>query len=139
MSDKENYPAELLDHKRPEFELKIKRVAVESFGYQEGDSLLKLVTERNLRGTYMAEWVRGAWEGFKLAHTEAGHGLGKHTSIPTERGLYYYFENGTTEPRPVMIDPARWEKRFKSFNGAEQTWLREGEYLLGPQPVPAAQ
>lgn len=62
----------------------------------------------------------------------------KHTSIPTVDGLYWYFEQGKPEPRPVLIDQNRYGSKFKSFNGAEQSWLREGEYLLGPQPSPEA-
>lgn len=29
--------------------------------------------------------------------------------------------------------------KFKSFNGGQQSWLRDGEYLLGTQLVPPAQ
>jgi hypothetical protein len=65
--------------------------------------------------------------------------VNKHTSIPTTDGLYWYFELGQDEPRPVMINKDRWGESFKSFNGAQQSWLRNGEYLLGPQPTPAAQ
>lgn len=136
---KPQYPAELLDHKRDGFESAIKRTAVERYGYSNNAHMLELVVERVPRGDYAADWVRGAWEGFKIAHEDAGHGLDKHTSIPVVRGLYWYFEKGSAEPRPVMIDPARWVNKFKSYNGAEQSWLAAGEYLLGPQPVPADQ
>ncbi|EKP0311583.1 hypothetical protein ACTG16_22735 [Aeromonas sp. 23P] len=62
----------------------------------------------------------------------------KFTSIPTVKGLYWYFENGADEPRPVSVDVARYgEGCFGSFNGAHQRWLRDGEYLLGPQPLPS--
>lgn len=63
----------------------------------------------------------------------------KHSSLPVADGLYWYFARGEEQPRPVMIDKARWGGSFKSFNGAQQSWLRDGEYLLGPQPVPTAQ
>lgn len=62
----------------------------------------------------------------------------KFTSIPDIDGLFWYFEKGEPEPRPVMINQSRWGKKFKSFNGAEQSWLREGEYLIGPQKAPVA-
>jgi hypothetical protein len=67
------------------------------------------------------------------------NGMDKFTSVPEIDGLFWYFENGVTEPRPVLINQTKWGKKFKSFNGAEQSWLRDGEYLVGPQPAPAAQ
>lgn len=60
----------------------------------------------------------------------------KHTAIPEGEGLYWYYEKGTEQPRPVFVDHARWKDCFKSFNGSQQSWLREGEYLIGPQPAP---
>lgn len=60
----------------------------------------------------------------------------KHTTIPTHDGLYWYYETGADAPRPVLINEAKHAGRFKSFNGAEQPWLRDGEYLLGPVPMP---
>lgn len=68
-----------------------------------------------------------------------GKSIDKFTDLPEVDGLFWYFEKGVEDPRPVMIDQARWGKCFKSFNGAQQSWLRDGEYLLGPQPAPAAQ
>lgn len=65
--------------------------------------------------------------------------MNKYTAVPEVDGLFWYFEQDAPEPRPVNIDQARWGKCFKSFNGAQQSWLRDGEYLLGPQPAPAAQ
>ncbi|MCU9527536.1 hypothetical protein [Pseudomonas mosselii] len=65
--------------------------------------------------------------------------MDKFTSVPEIDGLFWYFESGVTEPRPVLINQAKWGKQIKSFNGAEQSWLRDGEYLVGPQPAPAAQ
>lgn len=32
----------------------------------------------------------------------------KHTALPVADGLYWYFENGASEPRPVMINKERW-------------------------------
>lgn len=65
--------------------------------------------------------------------------MDKFTSIPERDGLFWYFENGAAEPQPVLIYQTKWGKNFKSFNGAVQSWLLEGEYLLGPQAAPAAQ
>lgn len=65
--------------------------------------------------------------------------MDKHTSVPDVDGLYWYFDSKETEPRPVMINQSRWGEKFKSFNGAEQSWLRDGEYLLGPLPAPKAE
>nr|WP_073937567.1 hypothetical protein [Pseudomonas aeruginosa] len=63
----------------------------------------------------------------------------KHTALPVADGLYWYFENGESVPHPVMINKERWGQSMKSFNGAQQSWLREGEYLIGPQPAPQPQ
>lgn len=63
----------------------------------------------------------------------------KHSTIPAAYGLYWYFEVGFDEPRPVMINKARWPGSFKSFDGSTQNWMRDGEYLIGPQHGPAAQ
>lgn len=133
------FPPEPLDHMRPQFEESIKPIAIERFNYSKGDALLKSLTERNRNGRYAVEWVRGAWEGFIIANTNSAAPLVKHTKIPTERGLYWYYENGGDEPRPVMINPEKWVGKFKSFNGSEQAWLRDGEYLVGPQFAPAPQ
>lgn len=62
----------------------------------------------------------------------------KHTSIPEIDGLYWYFEEGQVDPRPVLVDQAKYGKCIKSFNGSQQSWLRKGEYLVGPQPAPSA-
>lgn len=51
-------------------------------------------------------------------------------------GLYWYMVPGK-DPEPVLIDRARYADRFKAFNCREQSWLREGEYLLGPVAPPA--
>lgn len=64
--------------------------------------------------------------------------MDKFTNVPEIDGLFWYFENGATEPRPVLINRAKWGNKFKLFNGAEQSWLDDGEYLLGPQPAPPA-
>ena len=58
--------------------------------------------------------------------------MDKFTSVPEIDGLFGYFENGVSEPLPVLINQAKWGRKFKSFNGAEQSWLRDGEYLVGP-------
>ena len=60
----------------------------------------------------------------------------KFTRVPEISGLFWYFEQGKEIPRPVLIDLEKYGVKFKSFNGAEQSWLREGEYLIGPQPAP---
>ena len=70
MDAEQNYPAEPLDAKRAEFELGVKRIAVERFGYSAGDAMLKTILERNRNGRYVVEWVRGAWEGFNLAQPQ---------------------------------------------------------------------
>ncbi|MBX8557093.1 hypothetical protein K5D56_21750 [Pseudomonas cichorii] len=67
MIEEQTYPSEPLDHKRAEFEARLKRVAVERFDYSAGDALLKSITDRNRNGRYAVEWVRGAWEGFNMA------------------------------------------------------------------------
>lgn len=48
-----------------EFEREAMRIAVRSFGYREGEALLKTVLERRGNGTYCVEWVNGALEGWK--------------------------------------------------------------------------
>lgn len=140
MNTPTTFPPELLDHLRGSFEAMTEHVAVERFGYTATDDFLNLADlhVRNPDGQYVLEWVGAAWELFKLMNALHGHGLEKHTTIPTMAGLYWYFEEGEAQPRPVMINPERWGKWFKSFSGAEQSWMREGEYLLGPQPAPAA-
>ncbi len=60
----------------------------------------------------------------------------KFTSVPSIDGVFWYFATSAQEPRLVQINRAKWGIKFKSFNGAEQSWLREGEYLLGPQLAP---
>jgi len=67
MTDEQAYPVELLEAKRAEFEQGVKRIAVERFGYSAGDNTFYMLIERNRNGRYAVEWVRGAWEGFKLA------------------------------------------------------------------------
>jgi len=62
----------------------------------------------------------------------------KFNAVPELDGLFWYFEKGATEPRPVLINQAKWGLKIKSFNGAEQSWLRDGEYLIGPQIPPSA-
>ncbi|MEL0169836.1 MAG: hypothetical protein VW877_17085 [Pseudomonadaceae bacterium] len=63
----------------------------------------------------------------------------KHTSIPEIDGLFWYYSNTEAKPRPVLINQARWGLKLRSFNGSLQSWLDKGEYLIGPQPAPAAQ
>jgi hypothetical protein len=62
----------------------------------------------------------------------------KHTEIPTKDGLYWYYEQGEKEPRPIQIDQGRYGRKFKSFNGSEQSWVRPGEYFIGPLQAPVA-
>ncbi|MFK5948105.1 MAG: hypothetical protein QM500_04975 [Methylococcales bacterium] len=63
----------------------------------------------------------------------------KHTEMQgLEKGLYWYFENGKNEPEPVLVDPDKNSGAFRGFNGRNQSWLREGEYLQGPQNSPTA-
>jgi len=72
------------------------------------------------------------------APSGADHGfspvaLRRFESIPSDKGLYWYFAKGQVDPEPMLADPERYPGRLKAFNGREQGWLREGEYLLGPQ------
>lgn len=63
----------------------------------------------------------------------------KHTTIPVTGGLYWYYAEGKdpNRPEPVLIDLVRYgENTFKGFNGRTQSWLRSGEYLIGPQQPP---
>lgn len=66
ITNEQTYPSEPLDHKRADFEAKVRQVAVERFGYTAGDALLKSLNERNRNGRYTVEWVRGAWEGVNM-------------------------------------------------------------------------
>jgi len=63
--------------------------------------------------------------------------MDNHFVIPEEDGLYWYYENEKDKPEPVLIDHKRYGSSMKGFNGRLQSWLRDGEYLQGPQPVPA--
>nr|CEK42284.1 hypothetical protein PQBR57_0331 [Pseudomonas fluorescens SBW25] len=126
-----------LDHLRLDFERSVKKIAIEQFNYSEDTYLLNTLYDRDGSGLYNVLWVRGAWAGFALANAGAAAQLPTHYSIPSEEGLYWYFEKGA-RPRPVMINPSKWVGKFKSFNGAEQSWLREGEYLIGPQTAPVS-
>lgn len=136
--DSQTFPPEPLDHLRSQFEASVKLIAVERFNYSNSDAMLNTLIERNRNGRYAVEWVRGAWEGFMLANASLATPLPKHTTVPTETGLYWYYESGAEAPRPVMVNNDKWAGKFKSFNGAEQSWLRDGEYLVGPQQPPVA-
>ena len=62
--------------------------------------------------------------------------LGRHVSIPTLDGLYWYHQkDGTIEP--VLIDQSRYAGRFKAFNGREQRWTHDGEFFTGPVQPPS--
>lgn len=62
--------------------------------------------------------------------------MNKFIKIPLVNGLYWYYANGCA-PEIVKIDIERYgEGKFKCFNNAVQSWMREGEYLIGPQPAP---
>ncbi|MBP5947961.1 hypothetical protein [Pseudomonas sp. P9(2020)] len=37
--------------------------------------------------------------------------MDKFTDLPEVDGLFWYFEKGVEDPRPVMIDQARWGVR----------------------------
>lgn len=66
--------------------------------------------------------------------------MDKHNEIPNVDGLYWYYEDSKdpNSPEPVLIDQVRYgEGKFKSFNGRTQSWVRDGEYLIGPQQPPA--
>ena len=53
-------------------------------------------------------------------------------------GLYWYFASGTSEPEPVLIAPEKdGEGVFRGFDRRKQTWLRDDEYLQGPQNPPS--
>lgn len=59
--------------------------------------------------------------------------------IPSEDGLYWYWANDAALPEPVLINRTKYNQSFKGFNGRLQSWLRDGEYLEGPQPLPIKQ
>lgn len=61
------------------------------------------------------------------------------STIPDTDGLYWYIVPGK-KPEPVEIDSARYGSgRFAGFNGRKQSWLREQEYLIGPQLPPVVE
>lgn len=62
-----------------------------------------------------------------------------HFHIPSEDGLYWYWANDAASPEPVLINRAKYNQSFKGFNGRLQSWLRDGEYLEGPQTLPVKQ
>ncbi|CAH1592994.1 hypothetical protein FWP33_16990 [Vibrio parahaemolyticus] len=62
----------------------------------------------------------------------------KHETIPMLTGLFWYFENGKESPEPVYLDENKHPRTMKGFNGRRQDWMRDGEYLLGPQTPPSA-
>jgi len=62
----------------------------------------------------------------------------KHDEIPLATGLFWYFENGRETPEPVYLDAEKYPKQMKGFDCRRQSWMRSGEYLLGPQPAPVA-
>lgn len=56
--------------------------------------------------------------------------------IPSIDGLYWYIVPGK-KPEPVCVDIARYGAgKFAAFNGRKQAWLRDNEYLIGPQTPP---
>ncbi|MAA93994.1 MAG: hypothetical protein CML22_06740 [Rheinheimera sp.] len=58
-----------------------------------------------------------------------------HT-IPDIDGLYWYIVPGQ-KPEPVLVDVERYGSgKFAGFNGRKQSWLRDNEYLVGPQLAP---
>ncbi len=62
----------------------------------------------------------------------------RFTEIPNIDGLFWYCAPGK-EPEPVVIDVSRYGAgKFAGFNGRKQSWLREHEYLIGPQIPPIA-
>ncbi|EMY6611266.1 MULTISPECIES: hypothetical protein [Vibrio] len=62
----------------------------------------------------------------------------KHETIPMDTGLFWYFENDKESPEPVYLDENKHPRVMKGFNGRRQDWMRDGEYLLGPQTPPRA-
>lgn len=46
-------------NKQEQFEAAVKRVAIEHFGYSDGDALLKNILEKRKNGSYCVEWVNG--------------------------------------------------------------------------------
>lgn len=52
-------------------------------------------------------------------------------------GLFWYYANGKDEPEPVLLDEKSHPGAMKGFNGRKQSWMRDGEYLVGPQ-LPSA-
>lgn len=51
-------------------------------------------------------------------------------------GLHWYMVPGQ-DPEPVLLKRSRYGERLKAFNGREQSWLRDGERLVGPILPPA--
>lgn len=61
----------------------------------------------------------------------------KFTKIPHDQtGLFWYFENDKEQPEPVQLNAEKHPGKIKGFNGRMQSWLRDGEYLIGPQLPP---
>ncbi|WP_323946680.1 hypothetical protein [Aeromonas hydrophila] len=64
----------------------------------------------------------------------------KFTEIPNIDGLFWYYElvKGEVKVEPVLIDQERYGSgKFKGFNGRLQSWIRKGDYLVGPQMPPS--
>lgn len=59
----------------------------------------------------------------------------KHDAIPERDGMYWYIVPGE-EPEPVLINHDRYGNSFKGFDNRRQSWLKEDEYLIGPQCGP---
>jgi len=65
--------------------------------------------------------------------------MNRFDKIPTDvSGLFWYHGNGKNEPEPVKLDKDNHPGAMKGFNGRIQAWMREGEYLIGPQLPPAS-
>ncbi len=60
----------------------------------------------------------------------------KFSTIPAQSGLFWYYQLNNELPEPVLLNESQYPGAFKGFNGRRQSWLRDGEFLVGPQPVP---
>ncbi len=50
--------------------------------------------------------------------------------IPNQDGFYWFFESKKGEFRPVEVNQEKYGAAFKSFNGAQQAWINDGDYFI---------
>ena len=64
--------------------------------------------------------------------------MNRFDKIPVDvSGLFWDYANGQDEPEPVLLDEKKHPGAMKGFNGRLQAWMRDGEYLIGPQSPPS--